>query len=79
MLRHYGSARHRQLFILSTNNLEGLCAERLLLQCPKLKDVHVSGCRDMLIGAVRNQVLLHQPCWRRIDKFPGLLISDSEP
>lgn len=32
-------------------------SERLLIQCPKLKDVHVSGCRDMLIGAVRNQVL----------------------
>jgi len=30
---------------------------RLLIQCPKLKDVHVKGCRDMLIGAIRNQVL----------------------
>ena len=30
---------------------------RLLIQCPKLKDVRVKGCRDMLIGAIRNQVL----------------------
>ena len=30
---------------------------RLLIQCPKLKDVHVKGCRDVLIGAIRNQVL----------------------
>ncbi|VAI13263.1 unnamed protein product [Triticum turgidum subsp. durum] len=28
-----------------------------VLQCPSLKDVHVTGCRDMLIGAIRNQVL----------------------
>ncbi|KAG6492770.1 hypothetical protein ZIOFF_047735 [Zingiber officinale] len=30
--------------------------EKLLLQCPNLKDVHASGCQDMLIGAIRNQV-----------------------
>jgi hypothetical protein len=32
-------------------------SERLLIQCPKLEDVHVNGCRDMLVGAIRNQVL----------------------
>jgi hypothetical protein len=40
--------------------LTSLCnsvSERLLIQCPKLKDVHAQGCRDMLIGAIRNQVL----------------------
>ena len=32
--------------------------ERLLLQCPNLKNVHAFGCQDMLIGAIRSQVLL---------------------
>ncbi|XBJ26592.1 hypothetical protein VPH35_003981 [Triticum aestivum] len=35
---------------------EELSAERLLLQCPSLKDVHVYRCCDMLIGAIRNEV-----------------------
>ena len=27
--------------------------ERLLLQCPTLKNVHAFGCQDMSIGAIR--------------------------
>ncbi|KAG0521577.1 hypothetical protein BDA96_08G173200 [Sorghum bicolor] len=46
-----------ELVDLNLNLCTNLHPERLLIQCPKLKDVHVKGCRDMLIGAVRNQVL----------------------
>uniref|UniRef100_A0A0A9BCV2 Uncharacterized protein n=1 Tax=Arundo donax TaxID=35708 RepID=A0A0A9BCV2_ARUDO len=42
---------------LNLNSCTNLHPERLLLQCPNLKNVHASGCRDMLIGAIRNQVL----------------------
>uniref|UniRef100_A0A453JRN6 Uncharacterized protein n=1 Tax=Aegilops tauschii subsp. strangulata TaxID=200361 RepID=A0A453JRN6_AEGTS len=42
---------------LNLNSCINLNPERLLLQCPSLKDVHVTGCHDMLIGAIRNQVL----------------------
>lgn len=37
--------------------MKNYVSERLMIRCPKLKDVHVMGCRDMLIGAIRNQVL----------------------
>uniref|UniRef100_A0A0D3HWH5 F-box domain-containing protein n=1 Tax=Oryza barthii TaxID=65489 RepID=A0A0D3HWH5_9ORYZ len=47
----------RQLLKCKCLQLENFYTERLLLQCPSLKDVHASGCRDMLIGAIRNQVL----------------------
>lgn len=56
--RNSGCAQ--QVFMRTRLVLTSLCnsvPERLLIQCPKLKDVHVKGCRDMLIGAVRNQVL----------------------
>ncbi|XP_052139836.1 F-box/LRR-repeat protein 17 [Oryza glaberrima] len=46
-----------ELSDLNLNCCTNLHPERLLLQCPSLKDVHASGCRDMLIGAIRNQVL----------------------
>ncbi|CAD6267118.1 unnamed protein product [Miscanthus lutarioriparius] len=46
-----------ELVDLNLNLCTNLHPERLLIQCPKLKDVHVKGCRDMLIGAIRNQVL----------------------
>ncbi|XP_062204776.1 F-box/LRR-repeat protein 17-like [Phragmites australis] len=42
---------------LNLNSCTNLHPERLLIQCLNLKDVHVSGCHDMLIGAIRNQVL----------------------
>ncbi|KAL6637475.1 hypothetical protein ACP70R_025047 [Stipagrostis hirtigluma subsp. patula] len=42
---------------LNLNSCTNLHPERLLLQCPNLKNVHASGCQDMLIGAIRNQVL----------------------
>ncbi|KAF8721869.1 hypothetical protein HU200_022813 [Digitaria exilis] len=40
---------------LNLNSCTNLHPERLLLQCPNLKNVHVAGCQDMLIGAIRNQ------------------------
>ncbi|KAL5225542.1 hypothetical protein ABZP36_012181 [Zizania latifolia] len=46
-----------ELSDLNLNSCTNLHPERLLLQCPSLKDVHASGCCDMLIGAIRNQVL----------------------
>ncbi|XP_040378244.1 F-box/LRR-repeat protein 17-like isoform X2 [Oryza brachyantha] len=42
---------------LNLNSCTNLNPERLLLQCPNLKNVHASGCHDMLIGAIRNQKL----------------------
>ncbi|TVT97517.1 hypothetical protein EJB05_57240 [Eragrostis curvula] len=42
---------------LNLNSCTNLHPERLLLQCPNLKNVHASGCQDMLIGAIKNQVL----------------------
>ncbi|KAG0474033.1 hypothetical protein HPP92_015890 [Vanilla planifolia] len=42
---------------LNLNLCINLHPERLLLQCPTLKNVHASGCHDMLIGAIKNQVL----------------------
>lgn len=42
---------------LNLNSCTNLHPERLLLQCPNLKNVYASGCQDMLIGAIRNQVL----------------------
>ncbi|XP_078149841.1 RNI-like superfamily protein isoform X1 [Carex rostrata] len=42
---------------LNLNSCTNLHPERLLLQCPSLLEVHASGCEDMLIGAIRNQVL----------------------
>ncbi|KAJ1294476.1 hypothetical protein BS78_01G149000 [Paspalum vaginatum] len=42
---------------LNLNCCTNLHPERLLLQCPNLKNIHASGCQDMLIGAIRNQVL----------------------
>ncbi|XP_047091587.1 F-box/LRR-repeat protein 17-like isoform X3 [Lolium rigidum] len=41
---------------LNLNSCTNLHPERLLLQCPNLKNVHVFGCQDMLIGAIRNQL-----------------------
>ncbi|CAL9053070.1 F-box/LRR-repeat protein 17-like isoform X1 [Musa acuminata AAA Group] len=59
---------------LNLNSCTNLHPEELLLQCKKLKNVHASGCHDMLIGAVRNQVLNefstaenHLPCKRLAD------------
>uniref|UniRef100_A0A0D9VWK5 Uncharacterized protein n=1 Tax=Leersia perrieri TaxID=77586 RepID=A0A0D9VWK5_9ORYZ len=59
---------------LNLNSCTNLNPERLLLQCPNLKNVHASGCHDMLIGAIRNQVLNefaaaqpHLPCKRLAD------------
>ncbi|KAF8692204.1 hypothetical protein HU200_039807 [Digitaria exilis] len=46
-----------ELVDLNLNSCVNLHPERLMIRCPKLKDVHVMGCRDMLIGAIRNQVL----------------------
>ncbi|WOL19641.1 hypothetical protein Cni_G28443 [Canna indica] len=42
---------------LNLNSCTNLHPERFLLQCPNLKNIHASGCQDMLIGAIRNQVL----------------------
>ncbi|CAL9088125.1 F-box LRR-repeat protein [Musa troglodytarum] len=59
---------------LNLNSCTNLHPERLLLRCPNLKDIHASGCQDMLIGAIRNQVLNefvavenHLPCKRLAD------------
>ncbi|XP_072147286.1 F-box/LRR-repeat protein 17 isoform X2 [Setaria viridis] len=41
---------------LNLNSCTNLHPERLVLQCPNLKNVHAVGCQDMLIGAIRNQV-----------------------
>ncbi|KAJ4790005.1 F-box/LRR-repeat protein 17 [Rhynchospora pubera] len=60
---------------LNLNSCANLHPEKLLLQCPILEKVHASGCQDMLIGAIRNQVLnefaaarLDWPCKRLADR-----------
>ncbi|KQK14086.1 F-box/LRR-repeat protein 17 isoform X2 [Brachypodium distachyon] len=45
---------------LNLNSCTNLHPERLLLQCPNLKNVHAFGCQDMLIGAIRNQKLINR-------------------
>ncbi|KAG8062793.1 hypothetical protein GUJ93_ZPchr0003g18227 [Zizania palustris] len=64
----------QELNDLNLNSCTNLHPERLLLQCPNLKNVHASGCHDMLVGAIRNQVLNefaaaepHLPCKRLAD------------
>ncbi|KAJ3687410.1 hypothetical protein LUZ61_016574 [Rhynchospora tenuis] len=59
---------------LNLNSCTNLHPEKLLLQCPILEKVHASGCQDMLIGAIRNQVLnefaaarIDWPCKRLAD------------
>ncbi|VAI21622.1 unnamed protein product [Triticum turgidum subsp. durum] len=63
-----------ELIDLNLNTCTNLHPERLLLQCPNLKNVHAFGCQDMLIGAIKNQVLNefaaaepHLPCKRLAD------------
>ncbi|KAL5210357.1 hypothetical protein ABZP36_005980 [Zizania latifolia] len=50
----------QELNDLNLNSCTNLHPERLLLQCPNLKNVHASGCHDMLIGAIRNQKVIDQ-------------------
>ncbi|KAM3277933.1 hypothetical protein ACQJBY_045670 [Aegilops geniculata] len=45
-----------ELIDLNLNTCTNLHPERLLLQCPNLKNVHAFGCQDMLIGAIKNQL-----------------------
>ncbi|KAK4273078.1 hypothetical protein QN277_021545 [Acacia crassicarpa] len=45
-----------QLNDLNLNSCTNLHPDRLLLQCPSLVNVHASGCRDILIGAIQSQV-----------------------
>uniref|UniRef100_A0ACD5ZYG4 Uncharacterized protein n=2 Tax=Avena sativa TaxID=4498 RepID=A0ACD5ZYG4_AVESA len=45
---------------LNLNSCTNLHPERLLLQCPNLKNVHAFGCQDMLAGAIRNQKLINR-------------------
>ncbi|KAK8981118.1 hypothetical protein V6N11_059803 [Hibiscus sabdariffa] len=41
---------------LNLNSCKNLHPERLLLQCPSLRNVHAAGCREMLIRAIKGQV-----------------------
>ncbi|XP_022898244.1 F-box/LRR-repeat protein 17 isoform X2 [Olea europaea var. sylvestris] len=45
-----------QLIDLNLNSCRNLHPERSLLQCPNLESVHASGCQDMLVKAIQNQV-----------------------
>ncbi|XP_028807962.1 F-box/LRR-repeat protein 17-like [Neltuma alba] len=45
-----------QLDDLNLNSCTNLHPDRLLLQCPSLVNVHASGCRDILVGAIQSQV-----------------------
>ncbi|CAA3016450.1 Hypothetical predicted protein [Olea europaea subsp. europaea] len=45
-----------QLFDLNLNSCRNLHPERSLLQCPNLESLHASGCQDMLVKAIQNQV-----------------------
>uniref|UniRef100_A0ACD5W862 Uncharacterized protein n=1 Tax=Avena sativa TaxID=4498 RepID=A0ACD5W862_AVESA len=72
-----------ELHDLNLNSCTNLHPERLLLQCPNLKNVHAFGCQDMLIGAIRNQVLnefaaaeQHLPCKRLADGSKRVQLSE---
>ncbi|KAK9282186.1 hypothetical protein L1049_005098 [Liquidambar formosana] len=41
---------------LNLNSCRNLHPERLLLQCRNLESVHASGCQDVLIGAIQDQI-----------------------
>ncbi|KAL2541200.1 F-box/LRR-repeat protein 17 [Abeliophyllum distichum] len=45
-----------QLVDLNINSCRNLHSERLLLQCPNLESVHASGCQDMMVKTIQNQV-----------------------
>ncbi|KAL3517639.1 hypothetical protein ACH5RR_020228 [Cinchona calisaya] len=41
---------------LNLNSCSNLHPERLLLQCPNLESVHATGCQDMLVDTIQNQM-----------------------
>ncbi|KAI5680155.1 hypothetical protein M9H77_01382 [Catharanthus roseus] len=41
---------------LNLNSCNNLHPERLLLQCPNLESVHASGCQEMLVDSIQNQI-----------------------
>ncbi|KAL2471035.1 F-box/LRR-repeat protein 17 [Abeliophyllum distichum] len=45
-----------QLVDLNINSCRNLHSERLLLQCPNFESVHASGCQDMMVKTIQNQV-----------------------
>ncbi|KAL4038601.1 hypothetical protein IC575_002223 [Cucumis melo] len=45
-----------QLDDLNLNSCKNLHPERLLLQCPGLRNVHASDCEELLVGAIRTQL-----------------------
>nr|KYP49212.1 F-box/LRR-repeat protein 17 [Cajanus cajan] len=45
-----------QLEDLNLNSCSNLHPDQLMLQCPNLKNVHASGCEDMLIRTIQSQV-----------------------
>ncbi|XP_022155814.1 F-box/LRR-repeat protein 17 [Momordica charantia] len=45
-----------QLDDLNLNSCKNLHPERLLLQCPGLRNVHASDCEELLVGAIRSQL-----------------------
>ncbi|XP_077243076.1 F-box/LRR-repeat protein 17-like [Tasmannia lanceolata] len=59
---------------LNLNSCINLHPERLLLQCPNLESVHASGCQDMLIGAIQNQVFNDFASLE--DQFPSKRLTD---
>ncbi|XP_043708898.1 F-box/LRR-repeat protein 17-like [Telopea speciosissima] len=59
---------------LNLNSCTNLHPERLLLQCPSLRSVHVLGCQEMLIETIQSQAYRdsvnaedHFPCKRLAD------------
>lgn len=74
---------------LNLNSCSNLHPERLLLQCPRLENVHASECLDKLIGAIQSQVYNefaaeedHFPCKRLADgskrvKVPNFLLEQT--
>ncbi|CAN4112850.1 unnamed protein product [Withania somnifera] len=46
----------QELNDLNLNSCMNLNPERLLLQCPNLESVHASGCKDILVETLQNQV-----------------------
>ncbi|XP_039039473.1 F-box/LRR-repeat protein 17-like [Hibiscus syriacus] len=41
---------------LNLNSCKNLHPEKLLLQCPSLRNVHASGCNESLIGCIKSQL-----------------------
>ncbi|KAJ0974057.1 hypothetical protein J5N97_016022 [Dioscorea zingiberensis] len=59
---------------LNLNSCTNLHSESLLLQCPNLESIHASGCQDLLIGALQDQVF--DKLTEKYNRLPSKRLAD---